>query len=159
MAEQQDLAGIIKGIQNDVRTIVQGEIELVKAELLPQAKSAGVGAGLIGAAAYLAITAGLLFFFGMSFLLGYGFMNWFGLTAVPALVWGFVVMALLLALVAGVLALVAKQKMVFTPPESSIASVEETRDTVTQALQSAYREASSLSLTGKPSRSGQPELE
>ena len=77
MAEQQDLAGIIKGIQNDVRTIVQGEIELVKAELLPQARSAGVGAGLIGAAAYLAVTAGLLFFFGMSFLLGYGFMNWF----------------------------------------------------------------------------------
>jgi len=159
MTEQQELTGIIKGIQNDVRTIVQGEIELVKAELIPQAKSAGIGAGLIGAAGYLAITAGMLFFFSMSFLLSFGFMSWFGLTALPALVWGFAGMALLLALVAGILALVAKQKMVFTKPEATIAAAEETRDTVTHALQSAYKEASTLSLTGKPSRSGQPELE
>jgi len=159
MAEQQELAGIIKGIQNDVRTIVQGEIELVKAELIPQAKSAGVGAGLIGGSAYLALTAGLLFFFGMSFLLSFGFMNWFALAPLPALVWGFGVMAVLLALVAGILALVAKQKIAFTPPESAIALAQDTRDTVTHAVQSAYEEASTLSLTGKPARSGQPELE
>lgn len=159
MAEQQELAGIIKGIQNDVRTIVQGEIELVKADLIPQAKSAGVGAGLIGAAGYLAITAGMLFFFGMSFLLSFGFMTWFSLAPVPALVWGFTVMAILLALVAGILAMVAKQKIAFTPPESAIALAQDTRETVTAAVQDAYKEASTLSLTGKPSRSAQHELE
>jgi len=44
MAEQPDIAEVIKNIQADVTTIVKGEIELAKAELMPQAKAAGIGA-------------------------------------------------------------------------------------------------------------------
>ncbi len=150
MAEQQDLAGIIKNIQSDVRTIVRGEIELVKAELVPQAKSAGIGAGLLGGAAYLAITAGTLLFFGLSFLLSLGFMAWFSLSALAALAWGFCVMALLLVLIAGGLAFVARQRMTFSAPTAAIEQAGKTGDRVTTAVKSAVREAGSLSLTGSP---------
>ncbi|MDQ7991366.1 MAG: phage holin family protein [Propionicimonas sp.] len=159
MAAQQELAGIIKGIQDDVRTIVRGEIELVKAEIVPQAKSAGIGAGLIGGAAYLAITAGTLLFLALSFLLSAGFMSWFGLDLFPAAFWGFTVMAVLLALVAGILALVARQRMVFTPPQAAIDFAQGTTQSVTAAVKDAYQEANSLSLTGKPTPPRQPELE
>lgn len=156
MAEQQDLAGIIKGIQTDVRSIVRGEIELVKAELIPQAKAAGIGAGLLGGAAYLAITAGMLLFFGLSFLLSLGFMTWFSLSALGALAWGFSVMAVLLLLIAGGLAFVARQQMNFSAPKAAIEQAEKTGDTVTRAVKSSLRQAGSLSLTGAPR---QPELE
>ena len=43
-------------------TLVRGEIELAKAELLPQAKRLGFGAGLFGAAGYLALQAVTLLF-------------------------------------------------------------------------------------------------
>ncbi len=152
MAEQQDLAGIIKNIQSDVRTIVRGEIELVKAELVPQAKSAGIGAGLLGGAAYLAITGALLLFFGLSFLLSLGFQSWFSLTPFGAAAWGFCVMAFLLVLIAGVLALLAKQRMVFSKPTDSIDQAEKTTTAVTSAVKSAVTEANALSLTGGPSR-------
>lgn len=155
MAEQ-DLAGIIKDIQNDVRAIVKGEIDLVKAELVPQAKSAGVGAGLLGAAAYLAITAGTLIFLALSFLLSLGFMTWFKLSIFGAAAWGFGIMAILLLLIAGLLALVARQRMVFTKPERSISQVEETKQVLSSAVKDALAEAGSLSLTGAPKR---PELQ
>lgn len=156
MAEQQDLAGIIKNIQSDVRTIVRGEIELVKAELVPQAKAAGVGAGLLGGAAYLAITAGTLLFFGLSFLLSLGFMTWFSLPALGAAAWGFSIMAVLLLLLGGILVLIARQRMVFSKPTAAIEQAEKTTDSVTRAVKSALHDAGSLSLTGAPR---QPELE
>lgn len=152
MAEQQEIADIIKGIQADVRTIVKGEIDLVKAELAPQAKTAGIGAGLIGGAAYLAMTAGVLFFLMLSFLIAIGFQAWFGLDQLPALAWGFAIVTVLLLLVAGILALIARQKMVFTGPESAIAQAQETSQTVTNALEGAMKDAGSLSLTGSPKR-------
>ena len=45
MADESGIAEVIKNIQADVSTIVRGEIELAKAELIPQAKAAGLGAG------------------------------------------------------------------------------------------------------------------
>lgn len=154
MAEQ-DLAGIIKDIQNDVRAIVKGELDLIKAELVPQAKTAGIGAGLIGAAAYLAITAAMLIFLALAFLLSLGFMTWFNLPLFGAATLGFVITAVVLLLVAGVLGLIARQRMVFTKPERSINQAEQTGQVLSQAVKGAIAEANSLSLTGAPKR---PEL-
>lgn len=153
---EQDLAGIIKDIQADVRAIVKGEIDLVKAELVPQAKTAGIGAGLLGAAAYLAITAGTLIFLALSFLLSLGFMTWFQLPVLGAAAWGFGIVAILLLLIAGLLALVARQRMVFTKPERSINQAEQTGAVLSNAVKGAIAEANTLSLTGSPKR---PELQ
>lgn len=155
MAEQQDLAGIIKDIQTDVRAIVKGELDLVKAELVPQAKTAGIGAGLLGGAAYLAITAGTLLFLALAFLLSLGFVTWFNLPLFAGAAWGFGITAVLLLLIAGLLALIARQRMVFTKPERSISQAEQTGTVVSKAVKNAIAEANSLSLTGSPKR---PEL-
>jgi hypothetical protein len=155
MAEQQDLAGIIKDIQTDVRAIVKGELDLVKAELVPQAKTAGIGAGLLGGAAYLAITAGTLLFLALAFLLSLGFVTWFNLPLFAGAAWGFGITAVLLLLIAGLLALIARQRMVFTKPERSISQAEQTGTVVSKAVKNAIAETNSLSLTGSPKR---PEL-
>lgn len=154
MAEQ-DLAGIIKDIQDDVRTIVKGEIDLVKAELVPQAKHAAVGGGLFGAAAYLAITAGTLIFLALSFLLSLGFVEWFELPLFGGAAWGFGIMAVLVLLIAGVLVLIGRKQLVFTRPERSISQAEETKQVLGDAVKGAIADANSLSLTGAPKR---PEL-
>lgn len=156
MAEQ-DLAGIIKDIQTDVRAIVKGEIDLVKAELAPQAKTAGIGAGLLGGAAYLAIIAGTLIFLALSFLLSLGFMTWFQLPLFGAAAWGFFLTAVVLLLIAGLLALIARQRMVFTKPERTISQAEQTGAVLSNAVKGAIAEANSLSLTGSPSPK-RPEL-
>lgn len=156
MAEQQSLADIVKSIQSDVTAIVKGEIELVKAELIPQAKVAGLGAGLLGGAAFIAITGATLLFVGLSFLLSLGFVAWFSLPVLGGLAWGFSIMAVLLFLVAGGLALIARQRMVFTKPEAAIAQAEATAASVGSAITETFSEINSLSLTGS---TRQPELE
>ena len=42
MADQSGIADVIKSIQDDVRTIVKGELELAKAETLTRPASAGL---------------------------------------------------------------------------------------------------------------------
>lgn len=154
MPEQSDIADVIKNIQADVITIVKGEIELAKAELLPQAKSAGVGAGLFGAAAYVGLSGAALLFSGLAFWLSLGFQTWFHLDLLPALTWGFVVMALVFLLVAGVLALVGRSRMSFSAPEATVASAEASVAAVKGAVDKGMQDVARLPLTGK-----RPELE
>ena len=54
---------IIKNITDDVKLLVQDQIELAKAELIPAAKNGGTGAGLFGAAGYFALSATILLYF------------------------------------------------------------------------------------------------
>ncbi|MFT4110756.1 phage holin family protein [Propionicimonas sp.] len=154
MAEQSDLAEVIKNIQADVTTIIKGEIELAKAELVPQAKAAGVGAGLFGAAAYVALSGAALLFSGLAFWLSVGFQAWFHLEILPALAWGFAVMAVLFFLLAGVLALVGKSRLTFSPPEATVANAEASLAAVKSAVAKGKADVDALSLTGR-----QPALE
>lgn len=149
MADQSDIADVIKNIQADVTTIVKGEIELAKAELLPQAKAAGIGAGLFGAAAYVAITGATLLFCGLSFWLSLGFQSWFGLDLLAALAWGFAVMAVLMFLLAGVLALIGKGQLNFTGPEATVANAEASVAAVKAAVEKGQQDVAALSLTGR----------
>ncbi len=154
MADQADIAEVIKNIQADVTTIVKGELELAKAELMPQAKAAGVGAGLFSGAAVVGLGGLSLLFLGLSFWLSYGFQVWFHLEQLAALAWGFAVMALLFFLLAGVLALVGKSQLRFTGAQKTVAEAEETVAAVKGAVEKGQRDVAALSLTGK-----RPELE
>jgi hypothetical protein len=154
MAEQTDIAEVIKNIQADVTTIVKGEIELAKAELMPQAKAAGVGAGLFGAAAYVGLSGAALLFSGLAFWLSLGFQSWFHLDLLAALAWGFAVMAVLFFLLAGVLALVGRSRLNFTGPEATVASAEASVAAVKGAVERGTQDVAAMSLTGK-----RPELE
>ena len=149
MADKDGVADIIKNIQADVTTIVRNEIALAKAELLPQAKAAGVGAGLFGAAGYLAITALTLLFFGFSCWWAVGFASWLGLSPLAAATCGFFVMFVILLVVAGVLVLIGKAKMSFSAPKTTIDSVERSVAAIRGAVTTSTQDIASKPLIAK----------
>ena len=149
MADRDGIADIIKNIQADVTTIVRNEIELVKAELLPQAKAAGIGAGMFGAAGYLAVTASTLLFFGFSCWWAVGFAAWFGMGALAAATCGFFVMAVILLVLAGVLVLIGKARMSFSAPKTTIDSVEQSVAAIRGAVNTSTQKIAAKPLISK----------
>jgi Putative Actinobacterial Holin-X, holin superfamily III len=96
-ADVADLAvgDIIKNITDDVKLLVQDQIELAKAELTPAAKRGGTGAGLFGAAGYFGLSATILLYFAAAF----------GLAEAGLAAWlAFLIVAVALLLIAGTLA-------------------------------------------------------
>ena len=86
---------IIKNITDDVKLLVQDQIELAKTELTPAAKLGGTGAGLFGAAGYFALSATIILYFAAAF----------GLVAAGLAAWlAFLIVARRLLLIAGILA-------------------------------------------------------
>lgn len=157
MAGNNDIADVIKSIQADVTTIVRGELELAKAELLPQAKRAGIGAGLFGAVGYLGLSAMAVMFSTIGFAWAIGFQAWFGLGVLPALFWGFLTDVVTILLLAGVLAMIGKAQLKFSGPKATIAQAEASMAAVVGAVERGKDEVAGLSITGrKPS--DQPEL-
>ena len=49
---QPEIGEVLADITADIQTIVKGEIELAKAEMVPQVKRVGIGAGMFGAAGF-----------------------------------------------------------------------------------------------------------
>lgn len=154
MADQTDIADVIKNIQADVTAIVRGEIELAKAELMPQAKAAGIGAGLFTVAAVVALTGLTVLLFGFSFWLSYGYQAWFHLDLLPSLAWGFATIAVIFFLVAAGVALLGKNQLQFTGTKETTASTEATVAAVKGAVEAGLHDVQELSLTGR-----RPELE
>ena len=124
---------IIKNITNDVKLLVQDQIELAKTELVPAAKNGGTGAGLFGAAGYFGISASILLYFAAAF----------GLVAAGLAAWlAFLIVAAALLLIAGILAgigyLFIKR---VRPPERTIAqanlATSELKDATERALAAA----------------------
>ena len=134
MAEPE-IGAVIKDITADVQTIVRGEIELAKAELMPQVKSAGIGAGLFGAAGYLAVQAATLLFICGGIALSALYQG--VVPVIWAFVLGFLTMAVLLLVIAGVLVLVGKGKFAFTGAERTIDEADRSIAAVTGAVDQA----------------------
>lgn len=99
----------VKSITEDVKFIAKTEIELAKAEVLPKVKSAGIGAGLLGGAGYFALNAASLLYVAASLGVGILLMSVFEI--LPAITLGFVIVAVVMLLIAGILALVGKGKL------------------------------------------------
>ena len=149
MSEPQ-LGEVIKDITRDVQAIVRGEIELAKAELLPQAKRLGFGAGLFGAAGYLALQAVTLLFI----CVGLTFSALFSMV-VPlawAFVLGFLTLTIAVLVVVLVMVLLGKNMMHVEEPASTINQANLTIDAVADAIDRAG--ANVKEITANPSRSG-----
>lgn len=131
MADPQ-IGEVLKDITADVQTIIKGEIELAKAEMVPQVKSAGIGAGLFGAAGYFAIQAATLLFICGGLALSALYQG------VVPIIWaftlGFLTMAVILLIIAGVLVLIGKSKINVTAPEKTIAEANRSIEAVTGAI-------------------------
>lgn len=142
MADSTPLSGAIMSMTDDIRTIVKGEIELVKAEMIPQAKKAGVGAGLFGAAGVLGINGATFLLVAAAFGVSELFIHFLSFSLASGLALGFVTTSLVLFLLAGILAGIGKGKVSgFKGPESARAHAEETVSAVRQAVETGQARA------------------
>ncbi len=116
---ERTLGQLVADATQDVSTIVRSEIDLAKAEITADAKQAGKGAGMFAG-------AGVLGFLGVVLLL---FAVVYGLVAVGVPTWlAFLIVAVLLFVVAGILGLVGKKAVskVKGKPERTIVTTQET---------------------------------
>lgn len=122
-ASERTIGQLVADASNDLSAIVRSEIELAKVEISNDAKNAGKGAGMfIGAAVFGAYGFGVL-------LLA---IAW-GIHALGLPVWaGLLIVAVLLFLGAGILALVGKKSVsrVKGKPERTIVNAQETIEAV-----------------------------
>jgi uncharacterized membrane protein YqjE len=101
------IGALVAGIQQDLTALVRGQIELAKAELRESAARAGLGAGLIAAAAFLVLLAVVL----ISVALAYGLV---ALGLHPG--WAFLIVAGLYIVLAVVLGLLARNRFARIQP-------------------------------------------
>jgi hypothetical protein len=131
---------IIKNITDDVKLLVQDQIELAKVELIPAAKNGGTGAGLFGAAGYFSLSATILLYFAAAF----------GLVAAGLAAWlAFLIVAAALLLIAAILAgigylFVRRVK----GPERTIAQANQTVAEVKEAANRAVTAANAPEIEG-----------
>ena len=114
---EPSLGQLVAAASKDLSALVRSEIELAKLELTAAGKRAGVGAGLLGGAGFLAI-------FGLAFLsiaLAFG-LRGLGLSLGVA----FLIVGVLYVLGAGLFALIARRQLKkLKPPERTIRTVRE----------------------------------
>lgn len=116
----QSLGELVASIGRDVQDLVQGQIELTKAELRESAQAAAATGGLFAGAGFLGLLA-LVF---ALLTLGFGLMA-AGLPAWAA----FLIVTALLVIGAGVLALLGKRQSAgIKGPERSVASAKATAE-------------------------------
>ena len=65
----QPVGDIIKAITDDVKLLVRDEVQLAKAELVPAAKTGGIGAGLLAGAAFFVVSAVFILYFCVAYVL------------------------------------------------------------------------------------------
>ena len=133
---------IIKNITDDVKLLVQDQIELAKTELIPAAKNGGAGAGLFGVAGYFALSATILLYITAAFGLveGFGLSAWFA----------FLIVAVALLLIAGILAGVGYLFIKRVKgPERTIAQANLATTEVKDAAQRALAAASAPQIEGE----------
>lgn len=118
-ASEPTLGQLVASASRDLSTIVRSEIELAKLEVTGSLKHAGMGAGMLGAAAVFGL-------FAFGFLLTAG--GW-GLVAAGLSAWlAFLIVAIVLLVVAAILGLVGVKALrrANPKPERAIANAEAT---------------------------------
>lgn len=125
----QPVGDIIKAISDDVKVLVRDEVQLAKAELVPAAKKAGIGGGLLGAAGYFGICALSILYFCVAFaLVEAGLTLWLAFLIVGAAL-------LVIAAVLGGIGFVLVRQV--RPPKRTIAQANQTVTQLKAAVQQA----------------------
>jgi hypothetical protein len=118
VAEERTLGQLVADASKDVSEIVRAEVALAKAELAVSAKNGAAAGGMFGAAGYLAFLASIL----LAIAAAYGLVS-AGLRPWAA----FLVLAVALLIVAGILALIGRGRIKRVgPPKRAISSTRET---------------------------------
>jgi hypothetical protein len=118
MAEERTVGQLVAEATKEISEIVRAEVALAKTELSLSAKNGAVAGGLFGAAGYLAMLASIL----LAIAAAYGIS---ALGVPPG--WAFVIVAVVLLLLAGALALVGRSRVLRVgPPERTIRTTKQT---------------------------------
>ena len=143
-----DIQATVNAITADIRTIVRGEIELAKAEVVPGMKKAGLGAGLlVGAGVFALLAVNVLFV-----CLGFAFTNlfWDHTGPVAAFGFGFLCAAgvyLLIAVILAVVGVVNVKKM--RTPQAAMAQGDATATAIGGATNAGLAAVQRLATRGK----------
>lgn len=143
-----DIEGALQQISADIRTIVRGEIELAKAEVVPGAKKAGLGAGLLAGAGVFALIAVNVLLLSLGF--AFTALFWAGFGPVAAFALGFLCAAGVYLVLAGILAaigLVNVKKL--KTPQAAMAEGEKSLDVLSNAVSSGLAKVRMISTRGK----------
>jgi hypothetical protein len=118
MATEEPTVGqLFAAVSRDLSTLIRSEIELAKAEIKDDVKSAAKGGGMLGFAGFLSLFAVIL----LSIAAAYGLM---ALGLHPA--WAFLIVAGFYLLVAALLGLIGVRSFKkIKPPDRSIKSAKE----------------------------------
>lgn len=112
---ERTIGQLVNDAKRDITDLVRFEVALAKAELTDDAKNAGIGAGMFGGAGFLGAIAFVLLCIAAAYGLheGAGWPLWLS----------YLVVAAVLLLLAGVMALIGKTRVSkVTPPERTIAT-------------------------------------
>jgi hypothetical protein len=141
MADSPVVGDIIKNITDDVKHLVQDEIELAKAELIPSAKKAGIGAGMFGGAGYFGINGLTLLYVAAAL----------GIYALGLSLWlSFLIVAVALLLIAGILALIGLSNVKKVKgPEKTVAQAKVSVAAIKGAVQHGTAAAKAPQIEGK----------
>lgn len=133
MADQT--GDIVKNISDDIKVLVRGEVELAKRELTTSAKNAGGGAGMFGGVAVVALWGLTLLFFAGACGFATLFHNVTEWSTPACFAFGFLAMALVLFIIAGILALIGVSKFKKVKgPDKAIAQASATAEATGQAI-------------------------
>lgn len=150
MADQVDIKQIVDRIKKDGVSLATDNIALVKAEIKPAAKNAGIGGGMFGAAGYLAINAATLMFIAGSLALGLIFFHAASMSVLASGALGFVTLAVLLLLLAGLLALIGRGRIKqIKKPEFAIAEAKASVESLKSSVQAGIAQVQANSLERK----------
>ena len=135
------VADIIRNITDDMKLLVQDQIELAKAELMPAAKLGGTGAGLFGVAGYFALSATIIFYFAAAFgLVAAGLAAWLAFLIVGGAL-------LLIAAICGGIGIIVVRKI--KGPDRTVAQANLAMTEVQDAAQHALAAARAPQIEGQ----------
>jgi hypothetical protein len=105
---------LVADASRDISTLLSKEIELAKTELKVSIRTGGIGAGLLAAAAFVAVLGVIM----LSFTIVY-FINWGG--SGLALHWAYLIVTLMWFIFAAIMVWIGVNKLKkVTPPEKAI---------------------------------------
>jgi MFS family permease len=123
------LGDLVHRLSEQTATLVRQEMRLAQAELQEKGKRAGIGAGLIGAAGVVALGAFGSLVAALILVLGEAVAMWIS---------AFIVSGVLLA-VAGILALIGRQRVAAAVPPKPEAAMESIKADVAEIKEAAHR--------------------
>lgn len=130
-ATGESLGDTVTGIIQDVQNIIRGEVELAKTEVKEDVGKLGKAAGMIGAAAFLALVGFIFLMLGVTYLLNKSLEMWISA--------GIVGLALLI--IGAILGVVGKNQMqeANMVPDKTIDSLKEDKEWASRQINSVTK--------------------